>query len=211
MDRKKFFICELECGYDSVQPWKKKMNNKSKTVVNETHWKSQSSAPLWRIAASCILNALQIQNCLLPARNIWLCLCPTQLFESWAWYAYSVVQNIRYAMNTYVKKLNSVALVSKRTIPTERPPLVREVENFVVNGCHVVSVTDLYGRILGFLDRTRYFFFKVVPQVYSRGWVDPVPDPLLLRKFGRAGNRTRVSGSVATNFDHLTENMRERN
>jgi hypothetical protein len=27
----------------------------------------------------------------------------------------------------YIKKLNSVALVRKRTIPTERPPLVGEV------------------------------------------------------------------------------------
>jgi hypothetical protein len=29
-------------------------------------------------------------------------------------------------------------------------------------GWHVVSVTDPYGRILGFLDRNRYFFFQVV-------------------------------------------------
>jgi uncharacterized protein YcbK (DUF882 family) len=36
--------------------------------------------------------------------------------------------------------------------------------------------------------------------------VDPVPDPLLLRKSGSAGNRTRTSGSVARNSDHyLTE------
>jgi hypothetical protein len=36
--------------------------------------------------------------------------------------------------------------------------------------------------------------------------VDPVPDPLLLRKkkSGSAGNRTRTSGSVARNFDHWT-------
>jgi hypothetical protein len=27
-------------------------------------------------------------------------------------------------------------------------------------GCHVVSVTDSYGRILGFLDRSRYFSIK---------------------------------------------------
>jgi hypothetical protein len=26
--------------------------------------------------------------------------------------------------------------------------------------CHVVSVTDPYGRILGFLDRSRYFYIK---------------------------------------------------
>jgi hypothetical protein len=34
--------------------------------------------------------------------------------------------------------------------------------------------------------------------------VDPVPDPLLLRKCGSAGNRTRTSGSVASNSDHDT-------
>jgi hypothetical protein len=40
--------------------------------------------------------------------------------------------------------------------------------------------------------------------VYSRGWVDPVPDPLLLRKSDRTGNRTRTSGSVTRNSDHYT-------
>jgi hypothetical protein len=55
----------------------------------------------------------------------------------------------------------------------------------------VVSVTDPYGRILGFLDRGRYFFFQVAPQLYS-----------LLRQSFRAGNRTRTSGSVARNADH---------
>jgi hypothetical protein len=69
----------------------------------------------------------------------------------------------------YKKTLkNSVALVLNRIIPTERPPLFGEVSaNFC--GCHVVSVTDLYGHILGFLDRSHYFFFQVAPQLYSRG------------------------------------------
>jgi hypothetical protein len=72
--------------------------------------------------------------------------------------------------------------------------------------CHVVSVTDPYARILGFLDRSRNFFFQVVPQLYSRGWVNSVPDPLLLRKSRSAVNRTRTSGSVARNSDHwITE------
>jgi hypothetical protein len=35
--------------------------------------------------------------------------------------------------------------------------------------------------------------------------VDPVPDPLLLRKSGSAGNRTRTSGSVARNPDRDPE------
>jgi hypothetical protein len=36
--------------------------------------------------------------------------------------------------------------------------------------------------------------------------VDPVADPVLLRKSGSARNRTRISGSVARNSDHyITE------
>jgi hypothetical protein len=46
-------------------------------------------------------------------------------------------------------------------MPTERPPLVGEViANFADKECHVDSVTDPYGRILGFLDRSRYFSIK---------------------------------------------------
>jgi hypothetical protein len=49
------------------------------------------------------------------------------------------------------KKLRGL---SPRANYTERPPLVGEVSgNFCgVRGCDVVSVTDPYGRILGFLD-----------------------------------------------------------
>jgi hypothetical protein len=43
----------------------------------------------------------------------------------------------------------------------------------------------------GYLDRSRYFFIQVAPQLSSRGWVGPVSDPILLRKCGRAGNRIR--------------------
>jgi hypothetical protein len=46
-------------------------------------------------------------------------------------------------------------------------------------------------RNLCFLDRSRYFLIQVAPQLTSRGRVDPVPDPLLLRKSGSAGIRTR--------------------
>jgi hypothetical protein len=77
-------------------------------------------------------------------------------------------------------------------MPTERPPLVGEVVPiFADTGCFVVSATDPPVVSLGFLDRSRYCFFQVAPQLFSRGWVDPVPDPLLLRKSGSAGNRTQ--------------------
>jgi hypothetical protein len=77
------------------------------------------------------------------------------------------------------KETNSVVWVRERTTPTEL------VLTFAVRGWHLVSVTDPCGRILGFLD----FFFQVAPQLYSRGWVGPVLDPLLLRESGSAGNR----------------------
>jgi hypothetical protein len=78
---------------------------------------------------------------------------------------------------------------------------VKLVPSFTNRCCHVVRVTDPYGRILDSLDRSRYFF-QVAPRMYWRGWVDPVPDALLLRKCGSAGNRNRTSGSVAKISDH---------
>jgi hypothetical protein len=86
--------------------------------------------------------------------------------------------------------------------PSDRHLSAKLMPTFADRGCHVVSVTEPYVHILGFLDRSRYFFFQVAPHLYSRGWVDPVPDPLLLRKSGSIGNRTRTSGSVARNSGH---------
>jgi hypothetical protein len=61
-----------------------------------------------------------------------------------------------------IKKTNSAALVRKRTIPTERPPLVGEVS---ANLKRIEDVAWSAQRIptavnLGFLDRSRYFPFK---------------------------------------------------
>jgi hypothetical protein len=49
-------------------------------------------------------------------------------------------------------ELNSLDLVHERTIPTMRMPLVGE---------------GSAGIILGFLDRSRYLFFQVAPQLYT--------------------------------------------
>jgi hypothetical protein len=108
-------------------------------------------------------------------------------------------------INIWLKKLklNSVAWSARELYRhSDRRLSSKLVSTFADRGCHVVSVTDAYNRILGFLDRSRYCFFRIVPQLYSRGWVDPVPDPLLLIKSGSAGNRTRTSVSVARNSDH---------
>jgi hypothetical protein len=61
-----------------------------------------------------------------------------------------------------------VAWVRERTLPVERPLLVGEASaNFADRKCRVVSGADPYGRILGFLGRSRYFFFQTPPQLYS--------------------------------------------
>jgi hypothetical protein len=44
--------------------------------------------------------------------------------------------------------------------PSDRRLSVKLVPTFADIGCHVVSMTDPYSRIFGFLDRSRYFSFK---------------------------------------------------
>jgi hypothetical protein len=52
----------------------------------------------------------------------------------------------------------------------ERPPLLGEVvPTFADKGYRLVSATDPHGCILGFLDRSRYYFYQEAPQLYSRG------------------------------------------
>jgi hypothetical protein len=53
--------------------------------------------------------------------------------------------------------------------PSDRRLSAKLVPIFADRGFHVVSVSDPYGCILGFLGRSHYFFFQVAPQLYSRG------------------------------------------
>jgi hypothetical protein len=64
----------------------------------------------------------------------------------------------------------------------------------------VVSVTDPYGRILGFLDRSRYFLSGSSSGVLTR--LSGLRSRSTTFFSGSAGNRTQASGSVAKNFDH---------
>jgi hypothetical protein len=62
----------------------------------------------------------------------------------------------------YVKKLLGLSLQENYT--DRATPLVDKVSaNSADRVCHVVSVTDPYGRIMSYLDRSRYFFFQVAP------------------------------------------------
>jgi hypothetical protein len=106
-----------------------------------------------------------------------------------------------YRLPSKNTELHGLSPASELYRPSNRRLSAKWLPTFADRGCHVVSVTDPYGRILAFLDRNRYFFYQVAPQLYSRGRMDPVPDPLLFCS-GSAGNRTRASGSVAKNSDH---------
>jgi hypothetical protein len=62
--------------------------------------------------------------------------------------------------NTHTHTLKKIRGMSPRGNYTNRATATGEIsDSFCDYRCHVVSVTDPYGRILGFLDRSRYFFF----------------------------------------------------
>jgi hypothetical protein len=105
------------------------------------------------------------------------------------------------------QKTNSVAWVRERTIPSDRRLSAKLVPTFadrVPRGQRDRSLRP-YSWFSGL---EPLVFYQVASQLYSRGWVDPVPDPLLLRKSGSAGSRTRASGSVAKNSDHCIQHFK---
>jgi CBS-domain-containing membrane protein len=74
------------------------------------------------------------------------------------------------SLSSQNKQTNSWSVsASELYRPKDRRLLAKLVPTFEDRGCHVVSVADPYGRILGVLDRSRYHFFQVAPQLYSRG------------------------------------------
>jgi hypothetical protein len=88
------------------------------------------------------------------------------------------------------KQPNSVAFNPQANY-TE-PPLVGEISCQIlqIEGCRVVSTVDPPWSLISFSRPEPLLFFQVAPHLCSRGWVDPVPDPLLCRKSGSTGNRT---------------------
>jgi hypothetical protein len=67
-----------------------------------------------------------------------------------------------------------MVLVRQRTIPTDRATAAcrrNDCQLFADRGCHVVSVTDPYGRILGLLDRSRYFSIKLLSCAHEAEWI----------------------------------------
>jgi hypothetical protein len=99
--------------------------------------------------------------------------CPTVIQISKQYWP----QRVKETYTSYHKGYNSMASVRKELYRRiDRCLSVKLVPTF----CQVLSVTNSCGRILGFLDRSRYYCFQVAPQLHSRGWVDQVPEQFLL-------------------------------
>jgi hypothetical protein len=62
----------------------------------------------------------------------------------------------------------------------------------------VARATDLHGRILVFLDHSRYYFFQAAPQLYPRGWVSYIN---ISTRGQRVWRRMTVNSSAATAMD----------
>jgi hypothetical protein len=67
---------------------------------------------------------------------------------------------VGYSSNNKQKQTPWSESASELYRPSDRRLSAKRLPTFADKGCHVVIVTDPYGRILGFLDRSRYFSIK---------------------------------------------------
>jgi hypothetical protein len=81
------------------------------------------------------------------------------IYIPWSCYVMSCKDN-DFSIFTVKKKTPWSESASELYRPSDRRLSAKWLPTFAERGCHVVSVTDPYGRILGFLDRSRYFSIK---------------------------------------------------
>jgi hypothetical protein len=85
-------------------------------------------------------------------------------FPWWQDYNEKIFSSPVSRLHSKKKKLKSMVWVRERTIPTpsDRRLSAKWLPTCADRGCHMVSVTDPSGSILGFLDRSRYFSIKLL-------------------------------------------------
>jgi hypothetical protein len=105
---------------------------------------------------------------------------------------YGAVENFPFPSFRFTDKKNSVACSPQANYTDRATAACRRsfcqllrIEGVACSAQRIPTAVNL-----GFPDRRRYSL-EIAPQLSSRGWVDPDPDTLLLRKCGSAGNRTR--------------------
>jgi hypothetical protein len=100
-------------------------------------------------------------------------------------------EHLSLKSGTNIKQLHNVALKKKSPWPQPARELhwpsdcllsAKLVPTFADRGCHVVSVMDHHGHILGFLDRSHYHLFQVAPQLCTSGLSGPHSRPTTSHK-----------------------------
>jgi hypothetical protein len=98
-----------------------------------------------------------------------------------------------------------VALVRKRTIPTERPPLVGVVPTFAGRGCCVVSATNSHGLQSRFSRTEPLHFHSSSSSIVLTRLSRPRSRHPISQKMWRAGNQTRPIYPLEKSRQYLLE------
>jgi hypothetical protein len=96
--------------------------------------------------------------------------------------------------------------------PSDRSLSAKLVPTFADRGCHVLSTKDPYGRILGFVDRSRYFFFQVASQFVLTRLSGPRSRPTTSQKIWQRRESNPdpwiCSHKLTTRPQRLSDNIR---
>jgi hypothetical protein len=155
-------------------------------VAVETCWDGVRKEDDNKDNIAMLINLLQIRSIYLNKEKsrsdaIWnsdiQCNNFSKIEDTWWWPYTAEACNVEegWLYNKLYLRLKTRGLIPQTNYTDRATTACRR--SFADRECRVVSATDPHGRILGFLDRSRYYFFQVAPQLYSRGWLDPVPDP----------------------------------
>jgi hypothetical protein len=121
--------------------------------------------------------ALPVSKLRIMSQNYWVSgLCPssgilnTRKHDVSETGSFSVLRQRERHLLSWVPQKELTLITKKKTPwsesasqlyrPGDRRFSAKWLPTFADRGCHVVSVTDPYSRILGFLDRSRYFSIK---------------------------------------------------
>jgi hypothetical protein len=122
-------------------------------------------------------NKTGVNICVSPERKMQICGVPAKGNEKiYAYIREEVIKglqkstteafyNLYYLPSNIKKKTKHHGLSPRATAACRRS----DWQLFADRGCHVVRVTDPYGRILGFLRQEPLLFYQVAPQLYSLG------------------------------------------
>jgi hypothetical protein len=115
----------------------------------------------WRKSLEdCLLKTIIHYSCYNPVTSF-RPICNYEAFTVFC--VYYECHHVRYNKSQWPESASELYRPSNRSLSAKLAPTFTDI------GCHMVSITNPFGRILGFLDRSRYYFFQAAPKLYSQG------------------------------------------